>query len=307
VAVADQRSFRAAAEFCHVSQPSLSVQVAHAEAVLGTRIFDRDRRRVLLTAAGEELLERARRVLLEADDLFEAARRHVDPMVGTLRLGVIPTIGPYLLPDIVPALKEGFPQLLLNWIEDKTEVLVRRITRGEIDGAVLALEADLGDLVHEVLVADRFVLAVPVGHPLSTNGDEVKLKDLTGERFLLLDEGHCFRDQALALCSAAHAEELSFRATSLSTLVQMVSAGAGVTLLPEIALSSECRRADLRLRQFAPPVPARTLVLARRKRTSRETTLARVAATIRDSLGRGAPPQPRGTNSATAKPARSRV
>src|SRR5215813_2469288 len=130
VAVAEMMSFRRAAELCHVSQPSLSAQVAELEAALGVPLFERDRRGVLVTAAGQELLARARRVLLEADDLVEAANRFVDPLTGTLRIGVIPTVGPYLLPRVVPSLRESFPRLMLVWIEDKTDVLVRAVNRG---------------------------------------------------------------------------------------------------------------------------------------------------------------------------------
>src|SRR5215510_15174538 len=151
VAVADTLSFRRAAERCNVSQPSLSAQVAEMEAALGVPLFERDRRGVLITAAGHELVARARRVLLEADDFIEAAHRFVDPLAGTLRIGVIPTIGPYLLPRVVPVLNKAYPRLMLIWIEDKTEVLVRSVGHGELDAALLALEADLGDLDHDVL------------------------------------------------------------------------------------------------------------------------------------------------------------
>src|SRR5437899_2391798 len=167
VAVAETRSFRRAAESCFVSQPSLSAQIADLEGALNVKLFERDRRGVLLTAAGAELVERARRVLVDLEDLLEAARHHVDPLAGTLRVGVIPTIGPYLLPEIDPALRKAYLRLRLLWTEEKTEVLVQRIEHGELDAAFLALEADLGDLEHEVIGLDPFVLAVPEAHELA--------------------------------------------------------------------------------------------------------------------------------------------
>ncbi|MCE9672557.1 LysR family transcriptional regulator [Myxococcus stipitatus] len=146
VAVADSLSFRKAAARCHVSQPSLSAQLALLEESLGVRLFERDRRRVLLTSAGEKLVERARRLLLEADDLLEESRRVGDPLAGTLRVGVIPTVSPYLLPAVAPALRRRFPRLTLAWVEEKTEVLVRDLDAGALDAALVALEADVGDV-----------------------------------------------------------------------------------------------------------------------------------------------------------------
>ena len=151
VAVADLKSFRRAAERCNVSQPSLSSQVAEIETALGVRLFERDRRGVMITTAGTELIERMRRVLVETDDLSKAARRFVDPLAGTLRIGVIPTIGPYLLPAAAAALRKELPRLALAWLEDKTEALVRRVRLGKLDGALLALESDIGDLSYETI------------------------------------------------------------------------------------------------------------------------------------------------------------
>ncbi len=281
LAVAGARSFRRAAEACRVSQPSLSAQVAEVERALGVRLFERDRRRVLVTAAGEALLERAQRVLVEADDLLEAARRRADPLSGTLRVGVIPTVGPYLLPRAAPALRKALPELLVLWEEDKTAALVRRVSAGELDAALLAREADLGELVVAELAADPFVLATAPGHPLARGAGPLRPSDLRGERVLLLDDGHCLRDQALEVCARARAEELGFRATSLSTLVQMVASGAGVTLLPRIAVDAEARRADVSIRPFTRPAPGRTLVLAWRRGSAVETALQAVTKAIR--------------------------
>jgi len=283
VAVADALSFRRAAERCHVSQPSLSAQLAQLEDVLGVRLFERDRRAVLLTPAGHELVERARRVLLEASDLAAAAARAGDPLAGTPRLGVIPTCSPYLLPGVTPRLRARFPRLTVQWTEDKTEVLVARLSAGALDAALVALEAPLGEVEHEVIGRDPFVLVAPAGHPLAAASAALGRADLRGASVLLLDDGHCFRDQALALCSAAKAHELTFRATSLPTLVQMVASGAGVTLLPALSVPTEVGRADLRVRAFRDPVPFRTLALVWRKRSPLAPALRQLAAVIRDA------------------------
>jgi LysR family hydrogen peroxide-inducible transcriptional activator len=284
LAVAETGSFRRAAERCHVAQPSLSAQLAEAERALGVRLFDRDRRRVLVTAAGEAVLERARRVLVEADDLLETARQRSDPLSGTLRVGVIPTVAPYLLPVVAPALRRAFPRLAVQWTEEKTAVLVGRVEAGELDAALAAEESDLGDLFVAPLAKDPFVLAVPPAHPLGRSGGAVAADALAGEKVLLLDDGHCLRAQALEVCSKAEAEELGFRATSLATLVQMVSAGAGVTLLPQLAVDAEARRSDLRLRPFRDPAPSRTLVLVWRKGAALDAALREVAETLRGAL-----------------------
>jgi LysR family hydrogen peroxide-inducible transcriptional activator len=290
VAVAEARSFRRAAEQCGVSQPSLSAQLAQLEDVLGSRLFERERRPVLLTPAGEQIVERARRLVVDADDLVEAARRLGDPLAGSLRIGVIPTISPYLLPEIVPSLRRAHPELTALWVEDKTETLVASLGEGKLDAAVLALEASLGALDHQVIARDPFVLATPPGHPLATGKGPARLNDLTGATVLLLDDGHCLRDQALSFCSRARAHEADFRATSLSTLAQMVSAGAGVTLLPQLAVATEHRRGKLVIRRFADPAPHRTIALAWRKSSPLGPALRRLANTIREAHAGGAKP-----------------
>jgi LysR family hydrogen peroxide-inducible transcriptional activator len=255
------------------------------EAALGVPLFERDRRGVLITAAGQEIVARARRVLVEADDFVEAAHRFVDPLAGTLRIGVIPTIAPYLLPRVAPLLRKAYPRLMLIWIEDKTDILARAVNQGNLDAALLALEADLGDLEHETVALDPFVLATPKGHPLGRARTPVARNQLRGERILLLDDGHCFRDQVLEYCSNSKVEELGFRATSLSTLAQMVSSGAGITLLPSIAVPTESNRSQLLIRPFSRPAPFRTVVLAWRRRSALTETLRKIAGTIRESLG----------------------
>jgi LysR family hydrogen peroxide-inducible transcriptional activator len=285
-AIAETLNFRKAAEACHVSQPSLSAQLSELEQAVGVRLFERDRRRVLVTPAGAILLERARRILLEADDLVDAGRRARDPFSGTLRLGVIPTISPYLLPSIVPPLRKRFPHLALHWTEDKTEVLAASLREGRLDAALVAVEAELGEVEIDVIAQDPFVLATPRGHPLGRSTRPVSAAEIRQAQFLLLDDGHCFRDQALAFCSAAHANELEFRATSLTTLAQMVASGAGVTLLPELAVLTEARRSALVIRRFTQPMPHRTIALVRRRQSPLAAALPPIAAAIRDSYPR---------------------
>lgn len=288
VAVADTKSFRGAAAACHVSQPSLSSQIAQVESALGVTLFERDRRGVLLTAAGSELVERARGVLRHADDLVTKSQQYVDPLSGTLRIGLIPTISPYILAEVAPLLRKAFPRLTLVYREDKTSVLVDQLEQGNLDAAVLALEANLGDLVHEPIVEDPFMLAVARTHRLADRKKPVSLSDLEGENVLLLDDGHCLREQALSFCQRAKAEELEFRATSLATLCQMVAGGAGVTLLPTLAVPIENRRGNVTVLPFSRPKPGRHIVLAFRPATPSKETLIAVASTIRRAFPKSA-------------------
>ena len=287
VAVADTLSFRVAAERCHVAQPSLSAQLAQLETALGVRLFERDRRRVLLTAAGRGLVERARGVLRETADLVEAATRAGDPLNGRLQIGVIPTISPYLLPTAAPALRRAHRHLTVVWREEKTAELVRNLQAGTLDAALLALEADIGDLEREVIARDPFVLATPLRHPLGAKAGPMALAELRDEPVLLLDDGHCFRDQALAACSRTRVRESEFRATSLSTLAQMVAGGSGVTLLPELAVATETARTSLRVRRLADPAPRRTIGLVWRRGYPLAGALREVAATIKAAYPTG--------------------
>jgi len=286
VAVAETGGFRRAAERCHVSQPSLSAQLAQLEAVLGVRLFERDRRRVLPTPAGEALVARARQVLVEAGELAAAAALLGDPLAGPLQLGVIPTVSPYLLPEATATLRTRCPRLSVRWTEDKTDALLAALRAGRLDGLLLARVAGLEDLVRTTVAEDPFVLAVPHDHPLARGRRLARLADLDGETALLLEDGHCLRDQALALCARARVREADFRATSLSTLVQMVRGGAGVTLLPAMALAVENRGGALAVRKFQAPSPARTIVLAWRKQSARALALGQVAEVLRETVRR---------------------
>ncbi|HEY8080107.1 MAG TPA: LysR substrate-binding domain-containing protein [Labilithrix sp.] len=281
VAVADHASFRRAAEACAVAQPSLSSQVAQVEEALGVTIFERLPSGVVVTEAGARIVERARRVIVDADDLVATAEEARDPLAGTLRVGVIPTVAPYLLPIAAGPLRDGLPRLQFLWFEERTRELVVRIEAGELDAGVLAEESDLDDLEHETLAVDPFVLAVAKTHPLAKAKGPARLEDLEGETVLLLDDGHCFRDQALAVCNRAAAAEASVRATSLSTLAQMAAGGVGVTLLPELAVETENRARGLVTRAFGPRGPSRTLVLAWRPTSPKRAALHAAADVLR--------------------------
>ncbi|MGA3120699.1 MAG: LysR substrate-binding domain-containing protein [Polyangiaceae bacterium] len=285
VAVAETLGFHKAADRCHVSQPTLSAQVKQLEDVLGVQLFERDRRRVLLTAAGTVVLAHARRVLLELDDLIAAAKQLAEPRSGTFRIGVIPTIAPYLLPDVVPAVRARYPRLQLVFREEKTDVVVADLHEGRLDGGLLALEADIGEWCSSPILDDPFVVAVPKGHPLARKR-RIGATDLDGERVLLLDEGHCFRAQALSVCDQAGARETELRATSLSTLAQMVSSGLAITLLPQIAVAVENRRGQLEVRPFSSPAPHRTIALIWRPQSPFAATFRELADVFRSALRR---------------------
>jgi LysR family hydrogen peroxide-inducible transcriptional activator len=281
VAVADVLGFRRAAERCHVSQPALSAQIQQLEAVLGVKLFERGTRRVMLTTAGEELVARARRVLTEAGDILSAASRLSDPFAGNLQLGVIPTIAPYVLPEVVPTLVKQYPRLRLRLREDKTELLVRALDEGRLDAALLALVPELGDVELAVIAEDPFVVAAPPGHPVAKL-KQVRLQDLDEENVLLLEDGHCFRSQALTLCTRVGAREVDFRATSLTTLAQMVMSGeGGITLLPALSVPTENRLGQLVVRPFAAPAPSRTIALVWRPGYPRADALRALAGTLR--------------------------
>jgi LysR family hydrogen peroxide-inducible transcriptional activator len=286
VAVADTLGFRKAAEKCHVSQPSLSSQLAELETALGAKLFERDRRRVLPTPAGVALVARARQILTLADDLGEAARLLGDPFTGTLKVGVIPTLAPYLLPEVSLALRTAFPRLSFHWAEEKTESLLRDLSLGQLDAGILAVVPGMEEWKTVVIGEDAFVLAAQKSDAIMRGKGPARLSDLDGKTVLLLEDGHCFRDQALAVCERAHADEAEFRATSLATLSQMVAGGAGVTLLPEISLAVENRRGELGIRRFGEPEPRRRIAIAWRKQSPKTKVMSEVARVLRDAYPR---------------------
>lgn len=287
VSVAEHLSFRRAAAAVFVTQPALSVQIRQMELILGVRLFERDRRRVLLTREGVDLLPRARRALAEIDGLVSAAGTLHDPFAGTLGLGVIPTIAPYVLPRAVRAARRRLPRLHLRLTEERTATLVELVRNGRLDAALLALEADLGDLERLPLYADPFLLAVPAGHELAGR-KSASDSDLDGQEVLLLEEGHCLREQALAVCARAGAGERDdFRATSLNTLARMISGGIGITLLPAMAVPDEVHSGDgvsvIPLESRA----LRTIGLVWRRTTPRSAALEALAAILRELAPRG--------------------
>ncbi len=263
VALAEKLSFRKAAEATFVSQPALSAQIAAMEAMLGVELFERGPRGVRLTRAGEALVERARETLAASDRIGEAAHSFTAPLTGPLRLGVIPTIGPYLLPKVLPAVREAYPELRLFLREDMTDRLLAELEAGQLDVLLLTVDIDLGNVATVTLFSDPFVVATCASDELA-QAKEARLSDLEGRNMLLLDEGHCLRQQTLPLCERAGSDDRTgFRASSLATITQMVAGGLGITLLPELAVERESSAApQLRTVAFGPDGPSRAIGLA---------------------------------------------
>jgi LysR family hydrogen peroxide-inducible transcriptional activator len=236
VAVADLWHFGKAAERCNVSQPTLSMQLKKLENYLSVQLFERTNKQVMITKIGEEIAMRARQILLTSNEIKQLAKTAQEPLAGDFTLGAFPTIAPYFLPIIVPKIAENLPKLKLFLVEDKTEILLAKLKAGTLDATLLALPIYDEDLEFAELFSDPFMLAVPTSHKLAKR-KFIHPKDIVGEKLLLLEEGHCLRNQALEICSLIGVgERQDFRATSLETLRQMVRVGVGVTLMPEIAV-----------------------------------------------------------------------
>jgi LysR family hydrogen peroxide-inducible transcriptional activator len=274
VAVADTRHFGRAAERSFVSQPTLSAQLKKLEEYLGVQLIERAPKRVQLTAAGEEVVARARRILDASDEIVELARGHRDPLAGRLRLALLPTIGPYLLPNVAGRLRKQLPRLELMLYEYQTDPMLEKLHSGEIDVGILALPVPLDGLDAHELYKEPFTVALPASHRLAQRGT-IRIDDLNHETLLLLEDGHCLRDQALDICSGSDVhEKQDFRATSLETLRQMVAAGVGITLLPELAGRGAYGNArGVTIRPFARPVPTRTIGAVWRKSTARREAI----------------------------------
>ncbi|MCU0974694.1 MAG: LysR substrate-binding domain-containing protein [Steroidobacteraceae bacterium] len=285
VALADTLHFGKAAEVCHVSQPTLSAQIKKLEEYLGTPLLERRPRHVTLTDTGQQVVDRARRLLKEADDIREVARSERDPLSGRLKVGLIPTIAPYLLPRVAPRIRRSLPRLSLMLYEYQTEPLLERVREGELDLAILALPADTAGLETRTLFAEAFMVAMPARHKLTAR-KRIRPSDLAGEHLLLLEDGHCLRDQALEVCSTTGAaEDTDFRATSLETLRQMVAAGLGITLLPRLAAEGAYAAArGLTTRPFAPPTPQRMVGAAWRPSSTRLQAIDAVCRVIAGSV-----------------------
>jgi LysR family hydrogen peroxide-inducible transcriptional activator len=278
VAVADTRHFGRAAERCFVSQPTLSAQLKKLEEYLGVQLIERAPKRVALTVAGEEIVARARRIIESSDEIVELARGHRDPLAGRLRLALLPTIGPYLLPNVAGKLRKHLPRLELMLYEYQTDVMLEKLHAGEIDVGILALPVELDGLESCELYREPFMVAVPAAHRLASH-KTIKVEDLHQETILLLEDGHCLREQALDICSGTGVhEKQDFRATSLETLRQMVAAGVGITLLPELAARGAYGAArGVVVRPFAKPVPTRTIGAIWRKSSARRAAILALA------------------------------
>ena len=283
VALSEHRHFGRAAAATFVSQPTLSTQIKKLEEELGVALVERTPRKVLLTEAGKEIAARARDVLNEIEQIRAIARRTKDPESGTLRLGIFPTLAPYLLPHVVPRLHTRFPRLELLLVEEKTEVLLKQLREGRLDAAILALPVHDDQLHTEPLFEEPFLLAVPEGHDL-TRRRHLHLDDLAEQSLLLLDDGHCLRDQALEVCQLAGAsEKAGFRATSLETLRQMVAANVGITLLPILAVQPPVPPTrHVRLLPFRGSAPSRRVGLAWRRSSAMAAFLTRLAEVFRE-------------------------
>ncbi|MDZ4350149.1 MAG: LysR substrate-binding domain-containing protein [Xanthomonadaceae bacterium] len=285
VTLADLKHFGRAAEACFVSQPTLSTQIRKLEEELEVTIIERAPRKVMLTPAGREIVDRARRVLADVEQLREIARRSRDPEAGTVRLGLFPTLAPYLLPHVVPGIRQRFPRLELLLVEEKTNEILNRIHDGRLDAGVLALPLPgHDDQLHvEPLFNEPFVLAVPEGHPFTQHAS-IAASDLAGSDLLLLEEGHCLREQALDVCHLSGASERTgFRATSLETLRQMVASNVGMTLLPTLAIKPPVPPPDhIRLIRFSGKAPYRRIALVWRRSSAMDDFLKKLAEVLRD-------------------------
>lgn len=279
VAVANTLHFGRAAAACHVSQPSLSAQIQQLEDALGVHLVERTQRRVLLTPAGEEAVWRARRMLGDMADFAAAVRRSAAPLRGELRIGAIPTLAPYYLPRVLPGLRRDHPDLRLFLREDPTDRLVAGLRDGQLDALLLALPVEGAGFASAPLFDEPFLVALPIGHRLAAR-ERLDDSDLHGERLLLLEDGHCLRDQALAVCRFPRAPERDgFAGTSLTTLGEMVAGRIGITLLPALAAA---RPPDgVETRPFRAPEPSRRIGLVWRRGSPREAELKLLADHLR--------------------------
>jgi LysR family hydrogen peroxide-inducible transcriptional activator len=268
-ALAREQHFGRAADSCSVTQPALSMQIQELEASLGIPLVERTRAGIRLTPKGEEIATRAQRLLNDVRDLIDYAKQSTGILSGTLRVGVIPSVAPYLLPPLLPMLREQYPDLQLHLRETQTHVLTDELVEGKLDVLLLALPLKHPDVEALPLFDDRFLLAVPKSKKLS--GRVRATKDLVeGDRLLLLEEGHCLRDQALTYCSLQQVDAFNtFGASSLSTIVEMVAAGLGITLLPEICVAVEGRAREIKMIRFIEPEPLRSIGLVWRRSSPR--------------------------------------
>jgi LysR family hydrogen peroxide-inducible transcriptional activator len=270
VTLADTGHFGQAAERCFVSQPTLSAQLKKLEEYLGVKLIERQPRRATLTQAGEQIVARARVILGASDEVVTIAQTYRDPLAGRLKVAMIPTVGPYILPRVAPAVRRQMPRLDLLLFEYQTAAILAKIHAGDIDLGVLALPVEQDGLASRKLYDEDFNVALPENHRLAKQAT-VRIADLADESLLLLEEGHCLRDQALEVCSRISLQERQdFRATSLETLRQMVAAGAGVTLMPELASRGAYGNArGVVIRPLVRPTPHRQIGAVWRRSSAR--------------------------------------
>lgn len=285
VALADHGHFGKAAEACFITQSTLSTQIKKLEDFLGVTLFDRSLKRVTPTPTGREILAAARNIVEESERIRELAKHAQDPMARTLHLGVIPTLGPYYLPHALTLVHKKHPGLRLLLREEMTPQILEHLVDGKLDAGLLALPVNDDSLRVEPLFYEPFYAALPAGHALAKQS-VLKVSDIMAEKLLLLDEGHCLRDQALDVCGTGSRGREEVRATSLETLRQMVGMGLGLTLLPALAVDAGPRtgKKSVEIRPFKAPPPGRTIGLAWRKRAPFPETFERLAATLKASL-----------------------
>jgi len=282
--LARHRHFGRAAKDCAVTQPALSMQVRELEREIGAELVERRTGEIALTETGLEVARRAEHILAATRDLIDFAR-HRGVLTGKLRLGIIPTLAPYVLPHVLPRLQSTYPLLRLEVRETQTKTLLEELVSGELDTVMLALPADGADVETMSLFDDRFMFALPIADAAPSQG-RVAVEDVDQRRLILLEEGHCLRDQALAFCAAASGDApASLGATSLATVMQMVANGYGVTLLPEVAASVEVRDSRVKLLRFVEPEPARTIGLAWRRTSPRKRDFAALGEIVTEAFG----------------------
>jgi LysR family transcriptional regulator, hydrogen peroxide-inducible genes activator len=291
VAVADTRHFGQAAARCFVSQPTLSAQLKKLEEYLGVQLVERHPRRIALTEAGVQVVARARRIIEASDEIVALAELQRDPLAGRLRVALLPTIGPYLLPLIASRIRKKLPRIELLLYEYQTGPMLEHLQAGDLDLGILALPVPSDGLVSRQLFDEPFMVAVPEQHALASRRS-VKAADLNGETLLLLEDGHCLRDQALEVCARAELhEKQDFRATSLETLRQMVASGGGITLLPQLAsIGAYGNARGVVTLPFAKPVPVRHIGALWRKTSARNDAIDAVCEITADAAGKQVSP-----------------
>ncbi len=283
-ALAKHRHFGRAAEDCAVTQPALSMQVRELEREIGAELVERRPNEIVLTDIGVDVARRAEHILASTRDLVDFVR-HRDVLSGALKLGIIPTLAPYILPRVLPLLQKQYPQLRLEVRETQTKLLLEELVSGELDAVMLALPPEGADVETLALFTDAFLLAVPADDPLPARR-RVNIADVDQRRLILLEEGHCLRDQALAFCATKRRDQpAGLGATSLTTVMQMVANGYGVTLVPEVSIDAELRDARVKLLRFAEPEPGRTIGLAWRRTSPRAKDFEALGEVVKQAVG----------------------